>query len=167
MKIFNFQNLAVVTLSLGCGSQPRQSSAPVTPQPEHQVAEPVETQVSPSSENSAATEQPPIECNKEMLGAVNLSAEDAARRFGLGVTRLSAVTTSLKEPIEVCGPPGQRAWLTLAKCDDGSTADFSRDGSVGSGGRCAGIIDRYLAKCPETEYEVFMDMYMCGPDEEL
>jgi hypothetical protein len=113
-------------------------------------------------------------CGEARFGQINLDADQAAKRYGQGVTKLSAAPTSMDQPIEVCGIGGEQRWLFASRCDDGS-APFTdpekvggaRAGSMGSGGRCASTIDKYEVKCPEKTYEVFMDMYMCGPGESL
>ncbi|MBP6631258.1 MAG: hypothetical protein KA297_17615 [Kofleriaceae bacterium] len=45
-------------------------------------------------------------------------------------------------------------------------AHDARVGAVGVGGRCAAtVIDHYAVTCPEATYDVYLDMYHCGPDE--
>jgi hypothetical protein len=74
--------------------------------------------------------------------------------------------TSIAEAIEVCGVAAQRQWLGRVTCADGSPGQqLGCVGSVGAGGRCEAIIDKYKVQCPEAEYEAFIDMYMCGPGE--
>jgi hypothetical protein len=75
-------------------------------------------------------------------------------------------------PVEVCGVEGELRWLVSLTCLDGSPpfgsmehAHGSRAGSMGEGGRCGAIIDRYQVRCPDRVIEVFMDMYHCGPGE--
>lgn len=114
------------------------------------------------------------QCGEEGMGAVSLSAAEAGKRYGQGVSKLSAAPTTKEKPIEVCGVAAQHTWLLAAECDDGSkpltsrgAASGARAGSVGSGGRCGSVIDRYTVTCPEKTYEVFMDLYMCGPGESI
>jgi hypothetical protein len=86
-----------------------------------------------------------------------------------GEILLSASPSTMDQPIEVCGVQGELAWLTLAKCDDGTnpfkgnaeTAHAARTGSMGAGGRNGSIIDLYKVPCAEKTYEVYMDMYVC------
>ena len=73
---------------------------------------------------------------------------------------------------KVCGVQAQQTRLMGLSCKNGSKAfananqvRISRRGNVGPGGRCGSIVDLYIAKCPEAEYEVHVDMYMCGPGE--
>lgn len=120
-----------------------------------------------------AASGPTRECGKVGIGYIALDAAAAARRHGQGASKLSQIASSKAQPIELCGIDAQHAWLLAARCDDGSAPFTSRaqvaaarvKGSVGYGGRCASTIDKYDVRCPEKTYEVFMDMYMCGPGE--
>lgn len=87
-------------------------------------------------------------------------------------TRVAEVQSSRARPVEVCGFGGQMAWLLKLTCPDGSSpyadadaAAKARTGSAGLGGRCETALDRYVIVCPDGEYEVFMDLYHCLPDE--
>jgi hypothetical protein len=100
--------------------------------------------------------------------------DEAGSRHGAATERFSQIGTSKEQPIEVCGVKGQLQWLARVRCDDGSNpfqsleqAHASRDGNVGPGGRCGGTIDLYRVPCPEKEYEVYMDLYMCAAGEEF
>lgn len=100
------------------------------------------------------------------LGPVALQPDQVPLRRGTGVTTFADVKSSREEPIEVCMPQGERAWLHGVTCTDGSAPSAAaRNGSVGAGGSCGSIIDLYTVTCPEASYEVFMDMYMCPPGE--
>jgi hypothetical protein len=100
------------------------------------------------------------------FGAVPLQADQVALRRGTGVKTFADLKSTREEPIEVCMPQGERGWITSVTCSDGSKPSASgRSGSVGAGGVCGSIIDLYTVTCPEKEYEVFMDMYMCPPGE--
>jgi hypothetical protein len=105
-----------------------------------------------------------------------LSAEHAAgipraewdRRNGAGVTVFRNARSTKEAPVEMCGVGAATEWLATLRCDDGSQpiksvddAEHARPGSVGPGGRCHSIIDRYLVPCPEQRYEIFMDAYIC------
>lgn len=110
----------------------------------------------------------------DQFGAVTLTAAQATGRYGHGSTRFDQVITSKERAVEVCGPSGQLDWLFATSCADGShpfadraTAHAARRGSMGAGGRCGSVIDLYAVPCPEKTYEVYMDMYMCGPGESL
>jgi hypothetical protein len=103
-----------------------------------------------------------------MLGPQILTTEQASRRWMATETDISKVKSSIENPIEVCGVPGQVMWLMNVTCPDGShphtdpeATHWSRIGSVGQGGRCGAIIDLYPVPCPDGDYEVYMDMYMC------
>jgi len=107
-------------------------------------------------------------------GPVKLSEAQADNRHGIGQRRLDLVQTTKARPVEVCGVKGQLTWLVYATCADGShpfqdgrTAHAARRGNVGAGGQCDSIIDLYEVPCPEKTYEVYMDLYMCGPGESV
>jgi hypothetical protein len=66
------------------------------------------------------------------------------------------------------------ALIQRLECDDGShpfsslgQAQSARVGNVGPTGRCGAIVDQYEVRCPEKTYEIFIDMYHCGPGEEV
>ena len=106
------------------------------------------------------------------LGPAQLTGAQTSERYGTGVTALASITTSQAHPIEVCGVGGEMAWLRQSTCADGShpyssaeNPDDSRAGDTGPGGRCNSIIDLYKVKCPEQTYDVYADMYLCGPGE--
>lgn len=92
--------------------------------------------------------------------------------------------------IDVCGPPGQRAYLSSLRCAvDGQTPTFDRAGNVGSRNEPAAdveesvlwqqmdprrplrrgeidyhIVDRYRVVCADGEQSLYLDMYHCaGP----
>jgi len=97
---------------------------------------------------------------------VPLREDQVALRRGTGAKTFADIVTTKETPIEVCMPGGQRAWLGSVSCIDGTKPTGSgRSGSVGPGGTCGSIIDLYMVTCPEKQYEVFMDMYMCPPGE--
>jgi hypothetical protein len=95
-------------------------------------------------------------------------------RTGVGIGRLSELTTTKERPLEECGLRTVLIRLATLRCNDGSNpfgddlrqAHASRAGNVGPGGRCDSIIDRYVVKCPEAAYDVFADMYFCAPGAE-
>ena len=117
-------------------------------------------------------------CKRRPDGSYDLSGEEALERRGLG-DRLFSDTPSAKEaPIEVCGIAAEHEWLMRVTCADGSRP-FGRDpdkvraarsGSIAGHARCDGLalmLDRYEVPCPEKRYDVYMDMYQCGPGESL
>ncbi len=110
----------------------------------------------------------------DQFGPIKLTAGQATGRYGHGATRFDQVMSSKERAVEVCGPSGEIDWLFATSCADGShpfadrsSAHAARRGSTGSGSRCGSIIDLYVVPCPEQTYEVYMDMYMCGPDESM
>jgi hypothetical protein len=111
-------------------------------------------------------------------GSIKLSGEDMLRRRGLGDRVFGETPSSPDEPIEVCGVRGETRWLTLLTCADGSRpwgrdlekAHSARTGSQPGTSKCDGevmMIDHYVVPCPERKYDVYMNMYHCGPDEPL
>lgn len=96
---------------------------------------------------------------------------------------------SKEQAIDVCGPPGQRAYLRSLRCGDGQVPTFDRAGNVGSRNPRSGsvpesvvleqmdpsrplgkgevdyhIVDRYKVVCSDGEHSLYMDMYHCaGP----
>jgi hypothetical protein len=113
--------------------------------------------------------------DKEGFGAVGYPRAEWNQRRGALARKFSDVPSSQKEPIEVCGVEGEINWLLSMTCNDGSNpwakasdawdaAHKSRTGSSGSGGRCDAIIDEYVAPCPEKQYTIYMDMYVCPMD---
>jgi hypothetical protein len=113
------------------------------------------------------------------FGTVRLQADQVALRRGTGVKTFAELVATREAPIEVCMPQGERAWLKSVACvgapqtppsasepaAPAPSPTFNRQGSVGAGGTCGSIIDLYVVNCPEKQYEVFMDMYMCPPGE--
>lgn len=118
-----------------------------------------------------ATEPSTLECNRpEQFGPVVVSESQYLERVGARATKFSELATSKEQPAEVCGIEAQVNYLLDLRCDDGSNpyANFdaahgSRVGNVGPGGRCESIIDLYAVSCPEGQYEVFIDAYICPP----
>ncbi len=112
----------------------------------------------------------PIDCGTrtDVSSPVLLAPEQLNSRHGSGWKRFSQVSSSVEQPIEVCGADGQASYLKDLSCDDGSSpfkniaaAKLARFGAAGLGGRCGSVIDHYRVKCSEGEYDVYMDMYMC------
>ncbi|HDS0948079.1 TPA: hypothetical protein QDZ34_000538 [Stenotrophomonas maltophilia] len=92
-----------------------------------------------------------------------------------------------ENPVEVCQPIGQHAYLARLVCSDQSRPRFERGGSVGNrnppssdravrerefeammtfaplaeGATDYHVIDRYDVQCGETTTAVYMDMYHC------
>lgn len=140
-----------------------------------QAATPESTASAPA-EPVAPTEDPKAACanHPDELGPFQLTAEQATARYGATAAKFTDAPTTKDKAIEVCGIPAQQAWLMNTSCADGSKAFAdrnqvakSRRGNVGAGGRCGAIIDVYVANCPERQYEVHVDMYMCGPGDQF
>jgi len=107
-------------------------------------------------------------CSPTDARAVGMPKAAWDRRKGATVTRYADANSSKQEPLEICGLPDENAWLFQATCNDGShpiqtraQAEHMRAGNIGLAGRCQSIVDRYLVRCPETTYEIFMDAYVC------
>jgi hypothetical protein len=113
------------------------------------------------------------ECRRDdPFGPVILEEDKAATRHGTSATKFSELASSREKPAEVCAIAGSVALLRRLTCDDGSQpfandeeAYATRDGSRGPGGRCQSVLDVYKVKCPEGEYEVWIDMYQCKAGE--
>jgi hypothetical protein len=157
--------LLLLTLAACGGTSPQPTTPPPAPPP---PSEPL-TPVVPVEDPKAACANHPDE-----YGPYMLTDAQAAKRYGLGVAKFTDAPTTKDKPIEVCGIPQQQAWLMSTQCADGSKAFTgrgqvmtNRKGNVGEGGRCGSIIDLYIATCPEAKYEVHIDMYMCGPNDQF
>ncbi len=157
---------ALLVVAACGGSRP----APSTTPPPATPASPSASVPSTSAPRAPASEDAANVCGSrpDEYGPVELTAEQAPRRYGQQAVKFSDAPSTKEKPIEVCGVSEQRQWLMQTSCADGSKAfqaprevAAGRRGNVGSGGRCGSIIDAYVVKCPEAEYEVFMDMYMC------
>ena len=156
--------LSCLLLVAACGGK---SPEPTTPA-NTASAKPADPISAPAVDKTVCGSRP------DEYGPYVLTAQQAATRYGTGAAKFSDAPTTKDKAIEVCGIPAQQAWLMMTGCADGSKAYTSprqvaesRSGNVGEGGRCGAIIDLYLAKCPEKEYEVHVDMYMCGPGEQF
>jgi len=160
--------LPALTALAACGggstAQPPTTPPPAPPPP----SEPL-TPIAPVEDPKAVCANHPDE-----YGPFRLTEAQAAKRYGVSATKFTDAPTTKAQPIEVCGIPQQQAWLMTMQCADGSKAFTSRGqvltsrrGNVGEGGRCDSIIDLYIATCPEAKYEVHVDMYMCGPNDQF
>lgn len=169
----------LVALLGACGGG--SSQAPVeSPAP----AEAPDTAAAPASDGTAAapgeqnsptwTDTSVCSQRGDQFGPITLTPAQATGRYGHGSTRFDQVLTNKQRAVEVCGPAGELDWLFATSCADGThpfadraAAHGARRGSVGGGGRCGSVIDLYAVPCPEKTYEVYMDMYMCGPGESI
>ena len=58
--------------------------------------------------------------------------------------------------------------MDKTKCPDGSAAEqLGRVGSVGRGGRCNNLIDKYKVHCPDGNIDIVIDVLFCGPGESM
>lgn len=158
--------LACVLFAAACGSQ---AAAPSSTSPT--AAAPVATPEAAPSPEAAAP--PPagageLACNAGTFGPAALSEAQKGQRYGANARTFADAPSSKERPIEVCGVRASKQWLRGTACADGSppTQD-GRRGNVGGGGRCGSVIDLYSVTCPEGSYEVFIDIYMCGPGESM
>ncbi len=169
--------LLLAVAACGGSSPPAATSAPSNDAPTGPDAPPppaTDTTTAPPSDQPSWTDTSVCSQRSDQFGPVTLDARQATGRYGHGATRYDQVITSKERAVEVCGPAGELDWLFASSCADGShpfadraSAHAARRGSVGGGGRCGSIIDDYQVPCPEKTYEIFMDMYMCGPGESL
>lgn len=109
-------------------------------------------------------------------GSYHLDAAQAGARRGASDRRFGDTVTTQRAPIQACGLHGVLTWLTRVTCAGGSKPwgeDFNQAhaGRKGSAMEnllsCDKPVDLYIAPCPERAYEIFLDMYHCGPHEEL
>jgi hypothetical protein len=159
----------VVAVAAGaCGGKP---TPPTTPAPKTGEVTQAGGGVKPAE--AGPKELPPLDkaacANRpDMLGPFALDEAQAEQRYGQNAQKFTDAPTTKARAIEVCGIPASRQWLRGTACADGSPAKQNgRVGSVGPGGRCGAIIDLYTVTCPEGSYQVFIDIYMCGPDESM
>ncbi len=104
----------------------------------------------------------------EKAGPFVLDATLAGQRAGATAKTYADVDTSKEQPVEVCGLEGARQWLEKTKCPDGSTGDQQgRVGSVGLGGRCNTMIERFKVGCPDGSINVLIAVHFCGPGEAM
>ncbi|MFT3696970.1 MAG: hypothetical protein QM831_27760 [Kofleriaceae bacterium] len=105
----------------------------------------------------------------------HITAAQATKRYGIGITHLYSNGSSERRPIEVCGPANELRWLAQARCDDGSNpydgklrrAHQHRQRAISYLEPCTPDIDVYDARCPEATYYVYMDMDFCAPGEDM
>ena len=109
-------------------------------------------------------------------GSYDLDAEQARNRRGVTATRFGDTITTQKQPIQVCGLAGELTWLLRMTCADGSRpwgndldqAHAARtDSAMENLLSCDKPVELYIAPCPERSYEIYLDTYQCGPDEEF
>jgi hypothetical protein len=121
---------------------------------------------------SAGEEGPRSDANcprEDMFGPVFLDSRQYQARTGNDAKSFATLVTTKEKPLEECGIPPVLEKLAWLRCNDGSNpfdgksraAHASRRGSIGPGGRCDSIIDVYVVPCPEAQYEVFADSYVC------
>src|SRR5262245_59647768 len=165
--------LVAITACGGTSPAPASSPAPANEAPTGPDAPPPPS-TEPSSDKPSWTDTSVCSQRSDQFGPITLTAEQATGRYTHGSLRFDQVITSKERAVEVCGPAGELDWLFATSCADGShpfadraSAHSARRGSVGGGGRCGSIIDDYAVPCPEKTYDIFMDMYMCGPGESL
>ncbi len=102
----------------------------------------------------------------EKAGPFVLDATLAAQRRGMGAKTYADVDSTKAQPIEVCGMEGARIWLESTKCPDGSVGlQGGRFDSVGRGGRCDTMIERFKVGCPDGTLNIVFAVHFCGPGE--
>jgi hypothetical protein len=160
---------AALLVVAACGGKPATTSTTPPPgppqppdgdgaQPGGEAAKPGD----PTADKAMCANRP------DMFGPFALDAAQAQRRYGANARTFADAPTTKERAIEVCGIPASVQWLRGTTCADGSTAKQNgRRGSVGRGGRCGAVIDRYSVTCPEGDHDVYIDIYMCGPGESM
>ncbi len=80
----------------------------------------------------------------------------------------SEQVTQAETPLEVCSVQDQLDLLLELRCDDGSNpfkgrteAHESRVQNIGESGRCGNVVDLYRISCPEKDYDIYLDSYVC------
>ncbi len=159
----------VVVAIAACGGK-----APPPATPANRVAVPTADPPATPTEPADAADREVCATRTDDIGPMQLDATQAAARHGATAKTFADAPSTKERPIEVCGVPGERRWLTNVTCANGkspyasaSAVASSRSGNVGPGGRCGSIIDHYKVTCPEATYDVYMDMYMCREGETL
>ena len=169
---------AVLMILAACGGKP--APTPTTPRPSPAQPPggdktkpggdaPTGEAMGKAGDGGDAAADPAVCASRtDMFGPFALDEAQARRRYGANAKRFADAPTTKDRAIEVCGIPASRQWLRGTSCADGSPAKQNgRSGSVGPGGRCGAIIDLYSVTCPEGDYDVYIDIYMCGPGESM
>jgi hypothetical protein len=107
-------------------------------------------------------------CGDEGTTPIEVDADTWDARRGADTKRFADIKTSVSEPVELCGIDGEVEWMGRVTCNDGSNPYESpaainegRDGWVENGGRCNSVLDRFTVRCPEAEYTIHIDRYVC------
>jgi hypothetical protein len=104
----------------------------------------------------------------EKAGPFVLDASQTMQRHGYAADNYIEVDSTKEKPIEVCGLEGVRKWIEAAKCPDGSAgSQQGRVGSVGLGGRCNTMIEKFKVGCPDGSINMFFAVHFCGPGESM
>lgn len=153
----------LIVLMLAACPAKKTADAPKDPVP-GDAADPVAT----PSDAPAPTPQGNAFCTNrpEKAGPFVLDATLAAQRRGTGAKTYADVDSTKAQPIEVCGMEGARIWLESTKCPDGSVGlQGGRFDSVGRGGRCDTMIERFKVGCPDGTLNIVFAVHFCGPGE--
>lgn len=118
-------------------------------------------------------EPPTLTCTAQREDyAIEVDAARAAIRRGHGDQKFSDRRSSPDQPIEVCGYAQQYAWLARMACDDGTHPVADRGDTSATRGStavpiddCLVMMDVWTVPCPEAEYTVVINQYVCTPDE--
>ena len=168
--------LGALTIIIGCGGAPGEETT--TP---HSQTTPPATDAQPRDGVTTSNVDlgRPFACLVDpdslgLMGTIPWTSERASQRWGHGLYQFSMVKSSKEVPVEICGANDSYKYISELACDDGfhpfSSVEQARDarvGSMGPGGSCGRIIDLYLARCPEGQYEIYVDMYHCAEGESL
>ena len=157
----------VLLLVLLAGCPRKGATKPDDPKP---VAD-AGTEPGPTPTSDAATAPGPkvdpfCATRPEKAGPFVLDATLAAQRRGTGAKTYADVEYTKEQPIEVCGMEGARMWLEKTRCPDGSVGvQGGRFDSVGFGGRCNTMIERFKVGCPDGNLSILFAVHFCGPGE--
>jgi len=104
----------------------------------------------------------------EKAGPFLLDAALTGQRRGTAAAKYSDVEATKEQPIEVCGLEGARKWLESTRCPDGSVGvQGGRFDSIGLGGRCTTMIERFKVGCPDGALNIVFAVHFCGPGESM
>jgi hypothetical protein len=157
--------LMVIALALVLSACPKKTpTTPEDPEPADAGAD----VVTPADAPPAPPVNPFCANRPEKAGPFILDATLAGQRVGTGAKTYADVDPTKEKPVEVCGLEGARLWLENTKCPDGSAGtQQGRVGSIGLGGRCNTMLEKFKVGCPDGSINVLIAVHFCGPGEAM
>lgn len=161
--------IAVLAL-VGCPK--KQTTKPDDPKPADAGTDPTPSPDAREGSDPPPRPEPRVDpmCahRPEKAGPFLLDATQTMQRNGYAADKITEADSTKEHPIEVCGLEGARKWIAAARCPDGSVASGEgRVGSVGLGGRCNTMIEKFKVSCPDGPINVFFAVHFCGPGESM